>query len=75
MFEPLETDTPVQEQMTYAAGSDLLVTFNHRNAHQGDYGYDLYDFDDFIFQTSPNFTSLEDAKCAAMEAAALLNAE
>ena len=74
MFEALQPDTEVREHMTYAAGSDLLVTFNHRNADSGDYGYDLYDFDDLVFQTSRKFNSLEDAKSAAMAAAATLNA-
>ena len=74
MFEPLQPDTEVREHMTYAAGSDLLVTFNHRNTDSGDYGYDLYDFDDLVFQTSRKFNSLEDAKSAAMAAAARLNA-
>ena len=74
MFEALQPDTEVREHMTYAAGSELLVTFNNRNADSGDYGYDLYDFDDLVFQTSRKFTSLEDAKSAAMAAAARLNA-
>lgn len=74
MFEPLQPDTEVREHMTYAAGSEILVTFNHWNADSGDYGYDLYDFDDLVFQTSRKFTSLEDAKSAAIEAAATLNA-
>jgi hypothetical protein len=79
MFEPLQPDTAVREHMTYKAGSDLLVTFNHRNAQPGDktpepgnYGFDLYDFDDLIFQTSRGFFTLEEAKRAALSAAATL---
>ena len=64
MFEPLQPDTEVREYKTYMAGSDLLVTFNHRNVvpqtqteEPEHYGYDLYDFDDLVFQTEmdPDF--------------------
>ena len=79
MFESLQPDTEVREYTTYKAGSDLLVTFNHRNADTdrqtedaGNYGYDLYDFDDLIFQTAGDFSSLEDAKRSALSAAATL---
>lgn len=81
MFEPLQPHTEVREHMTYMAGSDLLVTFNHRNIvvetrneESEHYGYDLYDFDDLVFQTSADFSSLEDAKRAALSAATLLEA-
>ena len=81
MFEPLQPDTEVREHMTYMAGSDLLVTFKHRNVvpetqteESEHYGYDLYDFDDLIFQTSSEFSTLEDAKSAALSAAAMLEA-
>ena len=40
----------------------------------GNYGYDLYDFDDLIFQTSGDFSSLEEAKRSALSAAATLEA-
>lgn len=75
MFETLQPDTEVREQMTYAAGSDLLVTFfSHHTNDPGDYGYDLYDFDDLVFQTARDYSSLEDAKSAAIVAAATLEA-
>jgi hypothetical protein len=74
MFEPLQPDTEVREHMTYAAGSDLLVTFSHHRADPGDYGYDLYDFDDLVFQTARDYSSLEDAKSAAIVAIATLEA-
>lgn len=81
MFEPLQPHTEVREHTTYMAGSDLLVTFKHRNVvpetqaeESENYGYDLYDFDDLVFQTSDDFSSLEDAKRAALSAATLLEA-
>ena len=74
MFETLQPDTEVREQMTYAAGSDLLVTFNHHTTDPGDYGYDLYDFDDLVFQTARDYSSLDDAKSAAIMAIATLEA-
>jgi hypothetical protein len=74
MFEPLQPDTEVREHMTYAAGTDLLVTFTHQNVGASHYGYDLYDFDDLVFQTSRDFSSLEEAKTSAMKAVARLNA-
>ena len=74
MFEPLQLDTEVREHTTYAAGPDLLVTFSHHNTDPGDYGYDLYDFDDLVFQTARDYSSLEDAKSAAIEAIATLEA-
>jgi hypothetical protein len=68
MFEPLKPDTEVREHTTYMAGSDLLVTFKHHNVvpetqteESEHYGYDLYDFDDQIFQTSSDFSTLEAA--------------
>ena len=73
MFEPLQPHTEVREYTTYMAGSGLLVTFNHRSVvpetqteESEHYGYDLYDFDDLVFQTSGDFSSLEDAKRAAL---------
>ena len=81
MFEPLQPDTEVREHTTYMAGSGLLVTFKHRsdvaetrNEESENYGYDLYDFDDLVFQTAGDFSSLEDAKRAALSAATLLEA-
>jgi hypothetical protein len=82
MFEPLRPHTEVREQMTYSAGSELLVTFKKNHAEHpsqptfdGDYGFDLYDFDDLVFQTAGRFSSLEDAKQAAMESVASLGDE
>ena len=74
MFETLQPDTEVREQMTYAAGPDLLVTFSHHTTDPGDYGYDLYDFDDLVFQTARDYSSLDDAKSAAIMAVATLEA-
>ncbi len=81
MFESLQPHTEVREHMTYMAGSELLVTFKHRyvvaetqTEESENYGYELYDFDDLIFQTSGDFSSLEDAKSAAIAAIATLEA-
>lgn len=81
MFETLQPDTAVREHMTYKTESDLLVTFKHRAVRLESkapdpevYGFDLYDFDDLIFQTSGDFSSLEEAKRSALSAAATLEA-
>jgi hypothetical protein len=41
-------------------------------ADPGGYGYDLYDFDDLVFQTARDFSSLENAKSAAIVTIATL---
>ena len=74
MFEPLQPNTEFREQTTYAAGSDLLVTFSHHTTDPEHYGYDLYDFDDLVFQTARDYSSLDDAKSAAIMAVATLKA-
>lgn len=75
MFETLQPHTEVREHNTYQAGDDLLVTFKKTASDpikpphfEGDYGFDLYDFDDLIFQTAGSYSSLEDAKQAAIAA-------
>ena len=82
MFETLQPNTEVREHTTYQAGTDLLVTFKKTASNpikpshfEGDYGFDLYDFDDLVFQTAGSYSSLEDAKQAAMAAVASMKVD
>lgn len=74
LFEILGEQTTVRLDRTYQTDAGLMVTFSTATNSQfasRDFGFDLYDLDDHIFESGRQFPSLEDARNAALVAAAL----
>jgi hypothetical protein len=75
LFEDLASQTEVNLLRSYQLGQGFMVKFNIKKSVAGTsgsstpvYGYDLYDFEDHFFQSSSGFTTLEEAKWAALAA-------
>ena len=75
LFEDLGPQTEVDVLKSYQLGEGVMVKFNLRRPETGslvttspEYGFDLYDFEDHFFQSSSGFSTLEDAKWAALAA-------
>lgn len=73
LFEDLTTHTELSLLRSYQLGEGLMVKFNIKkpaadssSSRTVEYGYDLYDFDDHFFRSSNGFTTLEEAKWAAL---------
>ena len=74
LFEILGEQTTVRLDRTYQTDAGLMVTFStaaNSECASRDFGLDLYDLDDHIFESGRHFPSLQDARNAAMVAAAL----
>jgi len=75
LFEDLTTHTEVSLLRSYQVGEGFMVKFNIKRPVAGSSGsttpvyvYDLYDFEDHFFQSSGSFSTLEEAKWAALAA-------
>ena len=75
LFENLGTQTEISLLKSYQLGNGLMAKFNRRGTsttHLGStsqaFSFDLYDFDDHIFERSESFSTLEEAKWAALAA-------
>ena len=74
LFEVLRAQTTVRLDRTYQTEAGLMVSFStgtSRDSATEEFGFDLYDLDDHIFESARHFPSLEDAKGAALMAASL----